>query len=125
MNMGKKLWLGSGSTVAAVSAVALIGAVPAAADTVTTVTPSTDLSDGQVVEIFDDSGIAVAANQVADLAHVDQCTNTFSGIQCMEIGTLQPNNQETTNRGEYVWQGIVRAPQLLIFPSGDAVICRG
>jgi hypothetical protein len=125
MNTGKKLWLGSGSTVAAVSAVALMSAAPAAADTVTTVTPSTNLNDEQVVEVFDDSGIAVAPDTTADLAHVDECTNTFSGVQCMEIGTLQPNNQETANRGEYVWQGIVRVPQLLLFPSGDAVICRG
>ena len=98
-------------------------AAPAAADTLTTVTPSTNLTDEQIVEVFDDSGIPFNPSSVADLAHVDECMDTASGLQCAEIGTLLPSSQETMNRGEYVWDGLVRAPQLLLLPSGDAVIC--
>jgi hypothetical protein len=72
-----------------------------------------------------DSGIPFNPNSTADVAHVKECSDTASGIQCMEVGTLLPDNPETMNRGEYVWGGVVRLTQLLLLPSGDAVVCHG
>jgi hypothetical protein len=120
MDTRKKLWLGSGSTVAMVGTVVLMGAAPAAADMSTTVTPSTGLTDEQIVEVFVDSGIAVGA-ATADNARVEECAPVASGIQCSDVGTIAFSARETASRGEYTWDGLARLPQLLLLPSDDLV----
>jgi len=122
METRKKVWLGSGSAVAIAGAMVMVGAAPAAADVQTSVTPSTGLTDEQVVEVLVDSGIAVGTAK-ADNARVDECAPTGAGIECSDIGTIGPSAAQTTDRGEYTWDGLARLPQLLLLPSGNIIIC--
>jgi hypothetical protein len=99
-------------------------AAPAGADVMTTVTPATNLTNGQTVAVFDDSGRPFNASLVADDAHVNLCANTgMTGVQCKDIGTLPPDVRQTASRNEYVWDGNVNVADSFTPAIGAGVSC--
>jgi hypothetical protein len=103
---------------------AFASAAPASADVVTTVTPTTNLTNGQTVAVFDDSGRPFNASLVPDDAHVNLCANTgAAGVQCKDIGTLPPDVRQTTSRNEYVWDGNVNVADSFTPAVGAGVTC--
>jgi hypothetical protein len=114
-----KVFLGVGASVAAV-ALMLAPASPAAADEVTTVTPSTNLTDMQQVAVFVDSGVVFNGVVFPGLGHVDECVaGGASGALCAEIGTIPPE----IFAPDYVWSGNVNVERSITPSGGMAITC--
>jgi len=122
MKKSTKALLAAGPTAAVVGVASIVSAGAAGADTFTTVTPSTGLTDGQNVRIVVDSGLPLTMG-LPDDAHVNMCSPTPAGTECLDIGTIPPDLQGSMNANEYGWVGTINLPQVLIFSSGNAVIC--
>src|SRR5689334_2164021 len=118
--IAKNRWCVAAAGLAASAAFVLVPASPAAADVLVSVTPSTNLTNGQSVTVFADSGRAVTAGLVADDAHVNLCANTGAGgVQCKDIGTLPPDPRESRSRNEFVWSGTVNVASSFTPPTGN------
>jgi hypothetical protein len=114
-----KALLGIGASVAAL-AFGLAMASPAGADEVTTVTPSTNLTDLQQVTVFVDSGVVFNGVVFPGLGHVDECvTGGPGGAQCSEIGTIPAE----AFAPDYVWSGNVNVEQSITPPGGASITC--
>jgi hypothetical protein len=94
---------------------------PAGADTVTTLSPSSNFTDGQVVQALVDSGVPFTG-LIPGPIDVFECTSTATPTPatCIVLapGTFQYDASQTAGRGEDTWSGPVTVHKTI-----NAVTC--